>query len=260
MSWPQGTLESRLTKTDGIVLASKGFGEGHKIVRILTATLGKIEASAFGVRKTKSKFGSKLEPFSHLTLQLYRKSEESLYTIRDADAIYHNDGIRDDLHKFMVGSAVIEPVVRFVETGSDEYGLYRLLARCLGILNVIPADNALFLLSMYEIKFLTEMGYRQQTETCTTCGTAIQLEQAYADAGYGFPLCSGCRTTGSIRVGPSVLKFVKWAGDSSLDDACRVVMKSKTLLNLRQLTQKLYQHHFHQDLISWKHLSETGTE
>jgi DNA repair protein RecO (recombination protein O) len=252
-------LESRLTKTDGIVLASKRFGEGHKIVYILTASLGKIDASAFGVRKTKSKFGSKLEPFSHVRLQLYRKSEGSLYTIRDADAIHHNDGIRDDLGKFMAGSAVIEPVVRFVETGSEEYGLYRLLLCCLGILNEIPADKVLNLLSMYEIKFLTEMGYRQQTEICSACGAAVRPEQGYADAGEGFPLCSGCKRTNSMRVEPSVLRFVKWAQDSSLGDARRVVMNSKTLSNLRRLIQALYQHHFHQELMSWKHLSETGS-
>ena len=251
-------MESRLTKTDGIVLSSTGFGEGHKIVRILTATLGKIEASAYGVRKTKSKFGSKLEPFSHVRLQLYRKSEESLFTIRDADAIHHNDGIREDLHKYMVGSAVIEPVVRFVETGSEEYGLYRLLSHCLRALNAIPANKVLYLLSMYEIKFLTEMGYRQQTMSCTSCGTAVRPEQAYADAREGFPLCSGCRTSLSIQVEPSVLRFVKWTGDSPLDDVHRVVMKSHTLSNLRQLTQKLYQYHFHQDLKSWKYLYETG--
>ena len=251
-------MESRLTKTDGIVLSSKGFGEGHKIVRILTATLGKVEATAFGVRKTKSKFGSKLEPFSHVRLQLYRKSEESLYTIREADAIHHNEAIREDFHKFATGSTVIEPVVRFVETGSEEYGLYRILTRCLSTLNSIPADKALYLLSMYEIKFLAEMGYRQQTATCTSCDTEVSPEQAFADAGDGFPLCSGCRTARSIRVIPPVLRFVKWAADSSLEDAGRVVMNDKTLSNLRQLTQKLYQHHFHQDLNSWKHLTETG--
>ncbi|MBN2323175.1 MAG: DNA repair protein RecO [Spirochaetes bacterium] len=252
-------MESRLTKTDGIVLASNRFGEGHKIVRILTASFGKIEASAFGVRKTKSKFGSTLEPFSHVRLQLYRKGEGTLYTIRDADAIHHNDGIRDDLYKFMAASAVIEPVVRFVETGSDEHGLYRLLSGCLGILNAIPVKKAIYLLSMYEFKFLTEMGYRQQTETCDSCGATVRPEQAYADTGDGFPLCSGCMRTNSMRVEPSVLRFVKWAQDSPLDDARRIVMSPGTLSNLRQLIRFLYRHHFHEDLKSWKHLSETGS-
>ena len=253
-------MESRLTKTDGVVLTSKGFGEGHKMVRILTATLGKIEASAFGVRKTKSKFGSVLEPFSHVRLQLYRKSEESLYTIREADALSHNNPVRENLHKYMTGSAVIEPVVRFVEKGSEEYGLYRLLVRSLEVLCDIPTDKALFLLSMYDINFLTEMGYRQQTDICATCGEEVGLKKVYADEANGFPLCGGCRPAHAMEVEQSVCKFVEWAGVSSFSDARRVRMGDGTLSNLRRLLKTLYRHHFHQDCESWKHLSESGVD
>jgi len=251
-------LESRLTKTDGIVLSSASFGEGHKIVRLLTDRLGKIEASAFGVRKTKSKFGSKLEPFSHIRLLLYRKSESTLYTIRDADALFHNDGIREDLHKFLVGSAVIEPVVRFVEAESEERGLYDLVAWCLRVLNEIPEQKAIYLLCMYEIKFLSEMGYRQQTSTCTMCGSQLSPDETYADSRRGFPLCSSCRTTLSVRVDPPALKFVGWAQENPFARAYKVTMKDETLRNVRVLIEQLYQNLFHRGMASWKQLEDTG--
>jgi len=251
-------LESRLTKTDGIVLSSASFGEGHKIVRFLTDRLGKIEASAFGVRKTKSRFGSKLEPFSHIRLLLYRKSESSLYTIRDADALFHNDGIREGLHKFLVGSAVIEPVVRFVEAESEERGLYDLVARCLRVLNEIPEQKAIYLLCMYEINFLSEMGYRQQTGECTMCGSRLSPDETYADSRRGFPLCSSCRTTLSVKVNPPALKFVGWAQENPFARACKVTMEDETLRNVRVLIERLYQSLFNRGMTSWKQLEDTG--
>jgi DNA repair protein RecO (recombination protein O) len=247
-------LESRFTKTDGIVLTSNSFGEGHKIVRLLTDRLGKIEASAFGARKTKSRFGSKLEPFSHIRLLLYRKSEESLYTVRDADAIHHNDRIREDLHKFLVGSAMIEPVVRFVETDSEDPGLFDLIASCLEILNGIAEKSAIYLLSMYEIKFLTEMGYRQQTAMCTGCGSKLVSEETYVDLRRGFPLCAACRTALSVKVEPPALRFFIWAQENELTKAEKVTMSEKTLRNIRELIAQLYQSLFHQGLLSWEQL------
>ena len=247
-------MESRLTKADGIVLSSTGFGEGHKIVRLLTDRLGKIEASAFGVRKTKSRFGSKLEPFSHITLHLYRKSEASLYTIRDADALFHNERIREDLEKYLIGSAVIEPVVRFVEPESEERGLFDLVALCLRTLNEIVGPKAIYLLCMYEIKLLTEMGYRQQTEACSLCGSQLLQNEIFADSRRGFPLCASCRTTLSVKVDPPALKFVKWAQENPLSKALKVTMKKETLKNVRELTEQLYQNLFHRGLSSWKQL------
>jgi DNA repair protein RecO (recombination protein O) len=247
-------LESRLAKTDAIVLTSTSFGEGHKIVRFLTASMGKIDASAFGVRKTKSRFGSTLEPFSHTRLLLYRKSEESLYTIRDTEAIYHNEGIREDLDKFLIGSAMLEPVVRFVETESDERGLFDLLSSCMRTLNGIQKEKAIYLLCMYEVRFLAETGYRQQTEKCTVCGTAVTPEAVFADSRQGFPLCLSCRTALSVKVSPSTCKFVQWAGRSPLAEAGRVTMKADTLANLRQLIKQLYVHFFARPLTSWEQL------
>jgi DNA repair protein RecO (recombination protein O) len=251
-------LESRLTKIDGIVLTSTSFGEGHKIVRVLTQRRGKIEASAFGVRKTKSRFGSKLEPFSHIRLLLYRKSEESLYTVRDADVIHHNQDIREDLDKFLVGSAVIEPIVRFVESESEERELFELLATCLKILNEIPKERAIYLLCMYEIKFISAMGYRQQTVTCTICGSQLLSNETYADSRRGFPLCSSCRTTLSVRVKPSALKFMGWAQQTPLARAEKVAMKEETLRSVRELIEQLYQNLFHRGMSSWEQLENTG--
>jgi DNA repair protein RecO (recombination protein O) len=247
-------LESRFTKTEGVVLSSINFGEGHKIINIFTNDLGKIETSAFGVRKTKSKFGSKLEPFTHSRLMLYRKSEDSLFTVNDAEAVSHNSAIRDDFQKFVVGSAIIEPVVRFVETGSKDSKLFMLLVESLGILNDITIDKALYLLSLYDLKFLAVMGYRQQTESCVGCGKGLSGANFYMDSHSGFPVCKSCRTAISKEVEPSAVKFVDWAQGAPLADAKRVTMSEKTLACIRELIEYLYISIYDRGLESWKQL------
>ena len=59
-------------KEQGIVLRSVKLGEADKIVTILTQGSGKVRAVAKGLRKTTSRFGGRLEPFTHVNLMLYR--------------------------------------------------------------------------------------------------------------------------------------------------------------------------------------------
>jgi DNA repair protein RecO (recombination protein O) len=251
-------LKSRYSKTEGIILSSVNFGEGHKIINILTDRLGKIETSAFGVRKTKSRFGSKLEPFTHTRLMLYRKSEDGLFTINDAEAVSHNNAIREDFQKYVVGSAIIEPVVRFVETGNKDTKLFGLIVESLSILNDISNDKTLYLLSMYDLKFLAVMGYRQQTASCMRCGNPVSTAVFYMDSHYGFPICDSCKTATTKKVAPSAVKFVDWAVGATLADAGRVTMHERTLITIRELIEYLYITIFNRDLESWKQLTIEG--
>src|SRR3712207_7379727 len=65
------TTPKALYRDEGIVLRTQKLGEADRIVTVLTRRHGKVRAVAKGVRRTKSKFGARLEPFSHVDLQLY---------------------------------------------------------------------------------------------------------------------------------------------------------------------------------------------
>ncbi|UCB45606.1 MAG: DNA repair protein RecO [Spirochaetota bacterium] len=251
-------MKSRYIKTEGIILTSVNFGEGHKIIKILTDSLGKIETSAFGVRKTKSRFGSKLEPFTHTRLMLYRKSEDGLFTINDAEAISHNSAIREDFQKYVVGNAVIEPVVRFVETGNKDTELFNLVVDSLNILNDISNNKTLYLLSIYDLKFLAVMGYRQQTALCMRCGNPLSGDVFYMDSHFGFPICESCKSVTAKKVAPSAVKFVDWATGATLTDAGRVTMSEETLTTIRELIEYLYIAIYNRGLESWKQLLNQG--
>jgi DNA repair protein RecO (recombination protein O) len=245
-------LNSRFVKTEAIVLNSVQFGEGHKIVNLFTEDRGKVEASAFGARKTKSRFGSKLEPFTILHLLLYHKNEESLFTIKDAEVSSHNISIRGDLTKYFIANSLIEPVIRFVAKYQSDIKLFNLLSDALRILDGIDPRKGVYLLSMYDIKLLSVLGYSPNTCLCTKCGRDLKGTAVYMDLYLGFPLCDSCKTGSSASVIDGTLKFINWVKDSSIKEAKKVTMKGHTLSNIRSVIE----HTFHATPKSWKQLSE----
>src|SRR5215207_5077117 len=87
-----------LYKEQGIVLGSVKLAEADKIVTILTQGEGKVRAVAKGIRRTTSRFGARLEPFTHVSLMLYRG--RSLDTVTQADILGAFRPIRDDFGLF----------------------------------------------------------------------------------------------------------------------------------------------------------------
>jgi DNA repair protein RecO (recombination protein O) len=174
-------MQTRFSKTEAVVLNAVRFGDGHKIVNLLTPGFGKIETSAFGVRKTKSRFGSRLEPFTVAQVLLYRKSEESIFTVREVDVVHAHRAIREDLYRFIAGSCMIEPVVRFVEKGETDRTLFNLLSDSLGTLDDIELGRVIYLLSMYEIKLFAALGYSPTVSACRRCGTGARSSTGPTD-------------------------------------------------------------------------------
>src|SRR5919205_1140151 len=65
-----------LFRDDGIVLRTQKLGEADRIITLLTRGHGRVRAVARGVRRTKSKFGARLEPFSHVDVQFFARGSE----------------------------------------------------------------------------------------------------------------------------------------------------------------------------------------
>jgi DNA repair protein RecO (recombination protein O) len=111
------------------VLRTIKLGEADRIVTFLTEGRGKVRAVAKGVRKTKSRFGSRLEPVSHVALQLYEGRE--LDTVTQAETIDHFRPIREDLERVARATALLEVVDQVAQEGEANPALYRMLVGAL---------------------------------------------------------------------------------------------------------------------------------
>src|SRR6266481_9787134 len=70
-------------RDDGIVLRTQDLGEADRIITVLTRRNGRVRAVGKGVRRTKSRFGARLEPFTHVDLQFYA-GRSNLETVTQA--------------------------------------------------------------------------------------------------------------------------------------------------------------------------------
>ena len=221
------------------------------MVRLYTRELGKLEATAFGARKTKSRFGSKLEPFTSGNFILYHKSENSPFSIQDVEVTEQNGELRNDLNRFLIGNAVVEPVLRYVERMQRDRELYEMLSATLKYLNIIEIERGLHLLSMYDLNFLSIMGYKPDWTTCAKCMNPVQDENTYTDSSAGFPVCNRCRSSSSIAVTPGAIRFVQWALQTPLQLAEKVRMEHKTLDQIRRIVENLFLCNFGRIPDSW---------
>nr|MBA3304166.1 DNA repair protein RecO [Acidimicrobiia bacterium] len=97
-----------LYRDAGVVLRTIKLGEADRIVTLATASHGKVRAVAKGVRKTKSRFGSRLEPMSHVSLLMYEGRELDIVT--QAETLGHFRSIREDLDRMGRAQSLLEVV------------------------------------------------------------------------------------------------------------------------------------------------------
>ena len=165
----------RTYKTEAVVLRSFRFGEADRILHLYTRDRGRIGAIAKGVRKTKSRFGARLEPFSHVELMLHQGSGE-LHTVTGVSLVDAHRPAREDPYRLSVGLVGAEAMLRlFVEEERNERAfeaLTRFLDGCRTRSRparaVVPALDPLAL--AFQLKLLWLSGYVPHLESCVECG------------------------------------------------------------------------------------------
>ena len=122
----------------GVVLRTYKLGEADRIVSILTRGHGKVRAVAKGVRKTKSRFGGRLEPASHVDLLLYEGRGE-LDIVSQAETIDHFRPLRDDLDRLARAVSMLEAADQLALEREANARLYEMLV---GALRTLAAQDA----------------------------------------------------------------------------------------------------------------------
>lgn len=169
----------------GIVLRTMRLGEADKIVTIVTQGRGKVRAVAKGVRKTKSRFGGRLEPLQHVSLQLYEG--RNLDTITQVETIDHFRAIREDLDRLTQATTMLEVVDALVQEGEENPRLHQML---LGALRTLEAAPSPLVVPSFFWKLLAHEGFRPLLDQCATCGSAEKL--VAFDLNEGGVLCRNC--------------------------------------------------------------------
>jgi DNA repair protein RecO (recombination protein O) len=157
-----------LYKEQGVVLRSSKLGEADKIVTVMTQGSGKVRAVAKGIRKTTSRFGARLEPFTHVSLMVYR-GRGSLDTVSQAEILSPFMALRTDLGLFAAGETMLESVDKVAEEHERNVRLFMLLLSGMRSLEARPADPAAVAES-FLLKLLSLSGFHPNLLACAVCG------------------------------------------------------------------------------------------
>ena len=181
-----------LYRDDGVVLRTWRLGEADRIIVLLTAEHGKVRAVAKGVRKTRSKFGGRLEPTSHVAVQLHR-GRGDLDIVTQAETLDRFEGLRLDAERFAEASSLLEAIDVVAPDREPDRERYRMLVGALRTLNERPAA---LVVSAFLLKLLAHEGLAPQLDACVRCGVDEPLVSL--DVGEGGVLCRACRRGRSV--------------------------------------------------------------
>lgn len=175
-----------LYRETGVVLRTYKLGEADRIIIFYTRGRGKVRAVAKGVRRTKSKFGSRLEPAGVVNLQLYEG--RNLDIVTQAESVQLHPNLRTDMDRFGRATVLLEIVDQIGQEGESNPALYKLLA---GALAELDREGNVLVVPAFAAKVLALEGVTPMLDACVSCGNTARL--ATIEIHEGGVLCQDCR-------------------------------------------------------------------
>lgn len=177
-------------KTEAIVLRTLRFGEADRILHLYTPHRGRLSAIAKGVRRARSRFGGRLEPFFRLNLVLY-EGRSDLLTVTSAETVDGFPRLRGDGHALDGAARACDAVARLFESGDPSPPVFHLLANELALLDSEPGVHATKANQLaFRLKLLLAAGLAPQLGGCADCGEREHLTGFSGSA--GGVVCGSC--------------------------------------------------------------------
>jgi DNA repair protein RecO (recombination protein O) len=227
-------------KTEGIVLRSLRYGEADRILHLYTPHRGRVSAIAKGVRRARSRFGGRLEPFFRLQLVLYEGRSE-LLTVTSAETVGAHARLREDARALDAAGRACDAVSRLFETADANPPVFHLLANELALLDADPAAHATQANQLaFRLKLLLAGGFAPHLAGCAVCGEREHL--AGFSGAAGGVVCAACEGS-AFPLGEEAHAFMVEALGRTLAEAPQAAERA-----LRQAERAILdtvEHHAH---------------
>ena len=192
-----------LYRDEGVVLRVQKLGEADRIITVLTRRHGRVRAVAKGVRRTRSKFGASVEPFSHVDLQLY--AGRSLDIVVQAESLTaYGSSLVGDYGRYTAGTAVLETAERL--TAEEREPSLRLFLLVVGALRALSERDPSMVLDAFLLRAMSVAGYAPALSDCARCGTAGPHRAFSVPA--GGTVCPACRPAAAASPAPAALALM----------------------------------------------------
>ncbi|UVI32146.1 DNA repair protein RecO [Paenibacillus spongiae] len=226
-------------RVEGIVIRSMDYGEGNKIVTLLTSTHGKVGIIIRGAKKLKSRHGSLAHLFTHGEYLFFRNS--GLGTLTHGEIIESHHVLREQLELVAYASYAAELTDRLLHEEEASGFIFEQLKACLTALS--EGKDPDIIIQLYEMKMLQIAGYGPEFDACTVCDNAAGSMRLSARS--GGVLCSRCthRDPSSIPLSDSALKLLRVFRKMDLRRLGSIQVKDETKKQLKAVMRQLMDAH-----------------
>jgi DNA repair protein RecO (recombination protein O) len=194
-----------LYRDEAVVLRTHKLGEADRIITLLTRHHGRVRAVAKGVRRTTSRWGSRLEPFTHVDLQL--AEGRNLDTITQAETLepFHSR-LGLDYDRYTAGTVMLETADRLV-TEEKQPSLQHFLLLVGGLRAMAAGEHGTGqVLDSYLLRSLAVAGYAPSFDHCVGCGE--EGPHRWFNPGAGGVLCDSCKLPGSATPAAETVRLL----------------------------------------------------
>lgn len=203
-------------KTDAIVLRKLRYGEADSILQLYTREQGRVGAIAKGVRRSRSRFGGRLEPFFRLELMLH-EGRGDLATVTSAATIEGYPRLRGRARSIRAAAMAGDFVLRLLDGRERNEPAFNLLANLLALLDADPAAARDEVTLAFRAKLLLAAGFSPELAGCAQCGSRKQLGAFSPSA--GGVVCQDCRAAGDFEFGSDAHELISGAVGLPLAEA-----------------------------------------
>lgn len=182
-------------RSKGIVLRSIRYGEADRILDLYTQDAGLVSVIAKGIRRTKSRFGGRLEPLSCVDFLAYEG--RTLDTVTQVEVLRSFHGVRENLKSLEAAGGMVANVRAF--SGGDEADrrVFNLLYHALDALDARTRDT-MSIEAAFSLKLSILAGYAIRVDACISCERdpeeAAEGDHPYFAPALGGMLCADCRS------------------------------------------------------------------
>lgn len=183
-----------LRETEAIVLRTYRLGEADKIVSLFTRQWGRLRAVAAGARRTKSRYGSALEPLSYVRLWLFERENRDLLRLNSAELVESFYEMQKDYRVQVAAQFVAEVAECFLPEREVNERAFRLL---LAVLRALKKSGEVNRPLVYFDYWLLRLGgFLPDFERCAACNRTLAGDKGFHTAGGEGLLCENCRGGG----------------------------------------------------------------
>jgi DNA repair protein RecO (recombination protein O) len=183
-----------IEKAEAIVLKTKKYGETSKIINLFTKEFGKLSVIAKGARSKNNRFGSSLEPLSHISIVFYNYENRDLQYITQGSLINFFHSIRNNPSKMMYALPVLEIINNVIHSDEQNEEFFELVINVIKALNESKDCFGNYLL-YFELHLASQFGFHPNFDNCEFCGREINHDFAQ----YAFNIEKGCLICGDCH-------------------------------------------------------------